>query len=318
MLTVACDNIDRLVCVEMRRKGLPVGFKTVLYDKARARSHRPLVQAAAELLNVAPARIGIVTGAAVPDHMPVGENDGPFGATVLGEVLTRIGHDVSIYTDAVCAPPIKRLVERRELAVPVVSLRFNDRGEQERIAEEQDILVAIERLGGNANGSLHGINANCRDAFRCNVDHLFRMHAGLGRASLAIGDGGNEIGFGKTSEDLVAAVPELAQVEKTGSVSGIFSTVETSVLVVANTSNLGAYGVVAALAILRDDLSLCHMPTEETALHHVGVGLGLTDGATGRRIPVCDGVPAEANAAIVLLLRNIVDRALAPPLVREF
>ncbi len=33
MLTVACDNIDRLVCVEMRRKGLPVGFKTVLYDK---------------------------------------------------------------------------------------------------------------------------------------------------------------------------------------------------------------------------------------------------------------------------------------------
>ena len=33
MLTGACDNIDRLVCVEMRRKGLPVGFKTVLYDK---------------------------------------------------------------------------------------------------------------------------------------------------------------------------------------------------------------------------------------------------------------------------------------------
>lgn len=318
MLSVACDNIDRLVCVEMRRRGLPVGFKTVLYDKARRLSDRPLAQAAAELLSVSPARVGIVTGASVPDHMPVGENDGPFGAAVLGEALTRIGHRVCIFTDAVCAPPIERLVERRSVDISVVPLAFNDHPQQLKIAEEQDILVAIERLGGNSNGSLHGINATCRDAFRCNVDLLFRTHAGLGRTSLAIGDGGNELGFGEISDELVAAAPELAQVKETGSASGIFSTVATSVLVVANTSNLGAYGVVAALAILREDLSLCHTPEEETALHHVGVGLGLTDGATGRCIPVCDGVPAEANAAVVLLLRNIVDRALAPPLVRDF
>ncbi len=318
MLTVACDNMDRLICVEMRRKGLPVGFKSVLYDCARAMSDRPLVQAAAELLNVSPAKVGIVTGAAVPDHMPVGENDGPFGAVVLGEALTRIGHAVSIFTDGSCATPIQHLVDRRELDIEVVSLPFNDRNEQERIANAQDILVAIERLGGNANGSLHGINGTCRDAFRCNVDHLFRTHAGLGRRSVAIGDGGNELGFGNIQERLVADVPELAQLEKTGSTSGIFSTVETDVLVVANTSNVGAYGVAAALSVLREDLSLCHTPEEETALHHVGVGLGLADGATGRRIAVCDGVPAAANAAVVLLLRNIAERALAPPLVREF
>ena len=130
MIEIACDNIDKLICVEMRRKGLPVGFKSVLYEKARARTDRPLVQAAAELLNGAPARIGIVTGAAVPEHMPAGENDGPFGATVLGEALTRVGHRVSIFTDAVCAPPIALLVERRELDIAVVSLRFNDEAEQ--------------------------------------------------------------------------------------------------------------------------------------------------------------------------------------------
>jgi len=318
MTEIPCDNIDQLICVEMRRKGLPAGFKSVLYEIARAQSDRPLVQAAAELLNGPPARIAIVTGAAVPDHMPVGENDGPFGAVVLGETLTRIGHQVSIFTDAVCAPPIEFLIGRRELEIPVVALRFNDVDEQERLARDVDILVAIERLGGNAKGSLHGINANCRDAFRCNVDRLFRAHAEGGGASLAIGDGGNEIGFGKIAAELVSKLPELAHVDETGSASGIFSTVETSVLVVANTSNLGAYGVVAALALLREDLSLCHAPEEEMALHQVGVGLGLTDGATGRRIAVCDGVPAEANAAYVLLLRNIVARALEPRFVRAF
>jgi hypothetical protein len=54
------------------------------------------------------------------------------------------------------------------------------------------------------------------------------------------------------------------------------------------------------------------------ALHHVGVGLGLVDGGGGDRIPWCDGIPAEANAALVRLMQNIVERTLEPPRVRKF
>lgn len=316
MVEIACDNIDKLLCIEMRRKGLPRGFKWPLYEVARAVCDRPLVLAAAQVLDRAPARIGIVTGAAVPEHMPLGENDGPLGAVVLAAALTRIGHSVSVLTDPACAGPIAFLLKRAGLASPVVELRLGDVAQQEALAPDFDVLVAIERLGGNLHGKLHGVNGTNRDAFRCNVDRLFAAHAGLGRASIAIGDGGNEIGFGRIRETLMERLPEFAQTETVE--GGIFSVVPVDVLVMAGTSNLGAYGVVAALALLRNDATLCHSPEEEVALHQVGVGLGLVDGGGGGAIPWCDGIPAEASAAVVLLMRNIVERTLEAPRVRKF
>ena len=79
----AYENLDRLSCLELQGAALPHGVKTGLYEAAREAEGRPLTLAAAELLDRPPAHIGIVTGAAVPDHMPAGENDGPLGAVVL-------------------------------------------------------------------------------------------------------------------------------------------------------------------------------------------------------------------------------------------
>ena len=317
-MEVAGENMDRLLCIEMRRKGLPRGFKWPLYEEARAISHGPMVLAAAKLLDRPAASIAIVTGAAVPEHMPVGENDGPFGSTVLAGALRAIGHRVTIYTDAACAPPIAFLERRNGREAPVVELRMNDRAQQEGMAADHDILVAIERLGGNVNGKLHGVNGVSRDAFRCNVDHAFRRALERGKTTIGVGDGGNEIGFGRLRETLERRLPEFAQKAKTPCGGGIFSTIETSQLVVASTSNLGAYGVVAALAMITGKLELCHTADEELALHHVGVGLGLVDGGGGGLIPWCDGIPAHSNAAIVTLLANIVARTLESPRIRNF
>ena len=107
-MLIACDNIDKLLCVEMRRPGLPRGFKWPLYEIARGRLSEPMVLAAARLLDRPPAAIGIVTGAAVPKHMPKGENDGPFGAVALARALNAIGHRSTVYTDAECAPRHRR------------------------------------------------------------------------------------------------------------------------------------------------------------------------------------------------------------------
>jgi len=127
---------------------------------------------------------------------------------------------------------------------------------------------------------------------------------------------GNEIGFGKIYQQLVTRLSDYALMDKAD--GGIFSVVPADVLVIASSSNLGAYGVVAALALLRNDVTLCHTPEEEIALHHVGVGLGLSDGGGGGAIPWCDGIPAEASAAMVLLMRNIVERTLEDPSARPF
>ena len=317
-MEIAAENMDRLLCIEMRRKGLPRGFKWPLYEAARAISDGPMVLKAARLLDCAPCRVGIFTGAAVPEHMPVGENDGPFGASVLAQALERIGHRLTVYTDPVCAAPIEALLRRAGTRAEVVRLTLGDRAQLTAAAATEDLLVAIERLGGNINGKLHGVNGTNRDAFRCNVDHAFVEAARLGKITIGIGDGGNEIGFGALRETLEVRLTEFAQKDKTPCGGGIFSAIFTDHLVVASTSNLGAYGVVAALAMLKGDPSLCHTAEEEMALHHVGVGLGLVDGGGGGLIAWCDGIPAEANAAVVSLLRNIVLRTLESPRLRTF
>lgn len=267
---------------------------------------------------LAPQRIGIVTGAAVPVHMPLGENDGPFGSVVLAGVLERIGHHVTIYTDPECAGPIRALLTRAGQATGLVELHRDDPGQQEKAALDCDTLIAVERLGGNPNGHIYGMTATARDGFRAKVDRMFLAHAGLGRLSLGVGDGGNEIGFGAVRNELVRLLPHINQADRTPCGGGVFSAVPTSRLVVGSTSNLAAYAVWAALALQRNDVSLCHTPEEELALHHVGVGLGLADGGGGGIIASTDGIPVEANAAIVLLMRSIVEGALLPAKSRAF
>lgn len=108
---IAFDNIDRLINVEMRSGTLPRGLKWPMYEIARHHATLPLVASAALALNRAPARVLIASGAAVPGHMPVGENDGPIGSVVLAQALSRIGHQVTIVTDPVAAPlsrPVKQ------------------------------------------------------------------------------------------------------------------------------------------------------------------------------------------------------------------
>ena len=315
---IAGDNIDKLLCVEIRRPGLPRGFKWPLYELARAKLDEPMVIAAARLLDRPPARVALVTGAAVPGHMPRGENDGPFGAAVMARALHAIGHETAVYTDPECAGPIQALLDRYELPTKVTTVALQDNDEQDAIADAWDVFVAIERLGGNVNGILHGVTGVSRSAHRANFDHLFSRARASSKPTLGIGDGGNEIGFGNIHPALTADWSDFSAADKTACGGGIFTIVETDVLLVASTSNLGAYGVVAGLALLRKDASLCHTAEDEIALHHVGVGLGLTDGGTGEVIPWCDGIPAASNAAYVQLMREIVEQSVLPPRGRNF
>jgi hypothetical protein len=317
-MEIAADNIDKLINIEMRRTGMPRGKKWVLYEVAREVSLEPLVLAAARLLVRPPSDVAIVTGAAVPGHMPVGENDGPFGSVVLASVLTRIGHKVAIYTDPDPLPPIEMLAKRAGLAIDVLPLELGNTEQQKKIAEKHDLFVAIERLGGNRHGILYGVTGVSRSAHRANVDTVFATATQLGKPTLSIGDGGNEIGFGKVHAELERRLPDHTMASVTPCGGGVFSVVPTDVLAVGSSSNIGAYGVVAAIALLKRDPSLCHTPDEEVALNHVGVGLGLVDGGGGERIPWCDGIPAEASAAMVRLMQNIVERTLDPPRKRTF
>ncbi len=254
----------------------------------------------------------------MPERMPKGENDGPFGSAILAKAMAALGHQTAVFTDAECAEAFRFLRERYGLDTPVQTVALGDQAEQESIAQAWDVFVAIERLGGNINGNLHGVTGVSRDAHRANLDHLFHRAQALGKTTIAIGDGGNEIGFGIIHKELSEMWPQFSMADTTPCGGGIYSVVQTDALVTAATSNIGAYGVVAGLALLRGDPTLCHTAEEELALHNIGLGLGLADGSTGKVIPWCDGVPAESSAAIVQIMADIVEQTAMPPMERGF
>ncbi len=107
---IACDNIDRLMNVEMRSRVLPRGGKWPMFLMAREAAGMSLVEAAAREFYRPPCRVLLVSGAAVPKHMPVGENDGPIGTVVLCRALKAIGHEVAILTDPIAAEPFRGLL----------------------------------------------------------------------------------------------------------------------------------------------------------------------------------------------------------------
>jgi Domain of unknown function (DUF4392) len=73
-------------------------------------------------------------------------------------------------------------------------------------------------------------------------------------------------------------------------------------LVVAGTSNWGAWGVVAELSVIagRD---LLHTAEEERRMVEACVTAGAVDGLTRRREPTVDGLPLPVHVGMLELLR---------------
>ncbi|HXG17003.1 MAG TPA: DUF4392 domain-containing protein [Calidithermus sp.] len=266
------DDIDHLLALDPGGRGLT----------------RYLVPGAA--LNAARAlrgarRVVLVTGFCVPPGVP--ETDGPPGAAVLGRALRRLGADVRYLTDRPVAAPLaavlKALGEPEEVEVW-------DGGAPARRGWRPTHLVAIERPGRTAAGDYLSAGGESVAAWNAPLDALFMRPAGA--VTVGVGDGGNEVGMGNLRARLTRAEPRLARVA---------SVVRVRHLVVAGTSNWGAYGIVAGLARLTGRV-LLHTPQDERRLVEACVDAGAVDGLSRRREPTVDGLPLEVHAGVVALL----------------
>ena len=315
---IAFENIDRVMSLELQGSALPYGVKAALYDAARTVHQLPLAKEAAMILNRAPCTIGIVTGAQVPDKMPLGENDGPLGSVILAKALKKLGHEIVFFTDIAAAEPIEKLLTWLNIEAELVRLGPSDIDIQKEAAKTLDVGISVERLGSNPNGILYGATGVSRSSFRCNTDTIFNTLAALGRPTIGIADGGNEIGCGKIRDIIIETLEKFNFADRTPCGGGIFSVVPTDVLVIATSSNLGCAGVTAALALLNEDSSLCHKESDERALIAKGVEFGLTDGGSGTVKAAVDGVPANVHASLVSIINAIVNRALTTTAERDF
>jgi len=89
------ENLDRLVPIELRPGGLPVGVVPRLYAKA-GKGRAPLALTVAQRLPDARIKhVQLVTGVVIPS-LPHGEVDGPIGSAVLADALTRVEKQATV------------------------------------------------------------------------------------------------------------------------------------------------------------------------------------------------------------------------------
>jgi D-glutamate cyclase-like, C-terminal len=238
---------------------------------------------AARHLRKAEGCILIGTGFPVADTF---ETDGPVGAIALYEALSALGAEPVL----ACAPPLSSALERDFRVLTLTARDLDSAREDARraLAEWQpSAIISIERPGLTADGRYYNMRGEDISA-RCGIFDPFLEYAQC--PTIAIGDGGNEIGMG----NIAGAISALdIRVSVTGC----------SELLVADVSNWGAYGLIAFLGLWAGkDLLGKVSPT--AILDYLSVR-GSVDGVTRENTLTEDGLEATEGCQVIEQLRQL-------------
>ena len=307
-MKIACKNIDRLISVQSRPKGMPRDDLFELYQLLDADG--PISYQIAQAFLAQPGcRVGIVTGATDKVNFPNGESDGPLGAAALARALDLLGYSVTLYTESAAAMGLREMEKILGTAVPVEELALDDREQFHAIAQKLDICLFTEKLGMNEKGVQHSVTGHARSGNRAYVDWIAWEMNELGKTTIGIGDGGNEVGFGKV---FMAARKLIEHGEHClcGCGGGIITRTATTYLYPVSISNWGCYALCAALAIGAENKKLLVLPEEERAMLTRCMEIGLVDGGTGEPRFALDGVDGEVSVGVVRMIQEMVDITL--------
>jgi hypothetical protein len=296
---VPFENIDRLLNVEVRPDGLPQGVMQRAYDVVRGAGEPLVYQAAKELDSVA-GTIGFLTGVHFPPHFEMGEIDGPIGTVVLGNVLGALGHKTEVLVEDHLVPLIDALSQKgagHVKAIPVSSVTVD------QVIGSWSALVSIERIGVAEDGRRHTIVGTPFEGGYTIGDAIVEGMNAAGKPTIGLGDGGNEIGFGKILESVGRASPH----------PDAWTTTATKQVLPVCVSNLGAYGIATSLAVMHERLDLVPTSQHVEELIRLANSMGCLDG--GMVDPDFigdDGIPMVGIAAYIDLMGVIARQHFNP------
>jgi D-glutamate cyclase len=290
--------IDRIEAVAQQEVGRNVA---PLFAAARGG-----LRGAATALADTAGTVGLITGFYVPSGTPpAAETDGPAGAALLARGLTRVGISVRVCTDAPCADACAAALAAAGVADVPLDIVPLGGSITEMIAvwraRDVRLALAIERCGRTADGVARNMRGDDVGAFTALLDDLFL--AGPWQ-TIAIGDGGNEIGMGALPHALIARHVVNGEV--------IACTTPAAHLIVTGVSHWGAYALLAALAAIRADwrgrLLDCLDPALDRAILQATVRQGpAVDGVTGRHSATIDSLPYEVHGQKLRAVRALID-----------
>ncbi|TBR41588.1 DUF4392 domain-containing protein [Marinomonas agarivorans] len=214
------------------------------------------------------------------------ETDGPLGAIALYQSLEALGSTPYI----VCGAPLSQAI-KNEYRVVDIKLGKHDQqdAEAQAILDEltPSVVLSIERPGQAEDGSYYNMRGEDISA-RCACFDSFMNLAQC--PTIAIGDGGNEIGMGNVSEALK-------------SLDIVAATTKCDELVVADVSNWGGYGLISILSRLANQDLLAQI-SPLTILQYLS-NLGSVDGVTRLNQLTEDGQSLDVGDAVIEELRRL-------------
>ncbi|UCE72856.1 MAG: DUF4392 domain-containing protein [Methanomassiliicoccales archaeon] len=333
LMQILGNNVDRLVTVEIRPRNFPHrGFISKLYDEARERlGGTPLTLLAAENIqkNVKDNdNVIIVTGVGYLPFFAHGETDGPLGAACLARAVSLglgakpifvVGdHDLEPVKWTAKAAGINieeyDIVKQTRHTGGIIPFPYEDE-QGEQIAKEiidkyaPKALFSVETLGPNRKGVIHSAMGLSMTSGLPKLHHLFVEARKRGILTIGCIDCGNEIGGGAI-EGEVRKVARYGDACRCPCKSGIACAIETDVTITATTSNWGAYGIAAMLAVLVKNPEVFHDADTERRMLEACIMAGGVDGISLRPIPVVDSISCEAGQGLVTLLHMIIENGL--------
>ena len=213
------------------------------------------------------------------------ETDGPVGAIAMYGAFEKIGATPTI----VCGKPLSQALSAK-YRIHEIRVGDHDKREQEALQAlemfQPEAIVSIERPGQAADGGYYNMRGesisegtDCFDTFM-NLSDC---------PTIAIGDGGNEIGMGKVAAALqqLNIVPAITDCDE---------------LIVADVSNWGAYGIISFLSVWNDRDLLGEIEPLEI-MKYISE-LGSVDGVTRVNKLTEDGLDANEGKSILKELRQ--------------
>lgn len=241
---------------------------------------------AARLIKDSKGLVLIGTGFPVGDSF---ETDGPVGAIILYQLVEKLGATAML----ACGEPLFSAL-KEDYACLQLPVNTDDAAEFARHSLQQlspQLIISIERPGLAADGryyNMRGLDISARCA---NFDVFFQQAS---CPTIAIGDGGNEIGMGNLNE----AVSQLAI---TPSVTCCDE------LLLADVSNWAAYGLLALVSKLKDAETNCGwlIDCQPAELLQYLVERGCVDGVTGLASITEDSLPPEHAMQLIRDLQQL-------------
>jgi hypothetical protein len=213
------------------------------------------------------------------------ETDGPVGAIAMYEAFEKIGATPTI----VCGKPLSEALSAK-YRVHEIRVGDHDAREQEALQAlekyQPEAIVSIERPGQAADGGYYNMRGESISEYTACFDTFMNLSD---CPTIAIGDGGNEIGMG----NVATALQDLNIVP---------STTTCDELIIADVSNWGAYGIISFLSVWNQrDLLAEIVPLY--ILRYISE-LGSVDGVTRINQLTEDGLDVSEGESVLLELRR--------------